>query len=96
MLGEFLAVKRYSVQSAANGSEALEFSKHYQTSPELNLLDLNMRFSMAGDFLRESTGLGGHGRCPREAPRRNRVAPKLESRNQTGQANGKGCARVLN
>jgi CheY-like chemotaxis protein len=41
-LGEFLTLQGYTVQSAANGSEALELSKRYQTPPELILLDMNM------------------------------------------------------
>jgi hypothetical protein len=32
---EYLALHGYIVQSAANGSEALELSKRYQTPPEL-------------------------------------------------------------
>jgi len=50
-VGEFLDVNGYSVQSAANGSEAL--SKHYQTSPELILLDLNMPILDGWGFLAE-------------------------------------------
>ena len=50
-VGEFLGVKGYTIQSAANGSEALEFSKHYQTPPELILLDLNMPILDGWGFL---------------------------------------------
>jgi CheY-like chemotaxis protein len=52
-VGEFLGVKGYTIQSAANGSEALEFSKHYQTPPELILLDLNMPILDGWGFLAE-------------------------------------------
>lgn len=52
-VGEFLAGQGYTVQSAANGSQALEFSKHYQIPPELILLDLNMPILDGWGFLAE-------------------------------------------
>jgi two-component system chemotaxis response regulator CheY len=51
ILGEFLALHGYTVQFAANGSEALELSKRYQTPPELILLDLNMPILDGWGFL---------------------------------------------
>jgi two-component system, chemotaxis family, chemotaxis protein CheY len=51
ILGEFLALQGYTVQFAANGSEALELSKRYQTPPELILLDLNMPILDGWGFL---------------------------------------------
>jgi len=50
---EYLALHGYIVQSAANGSEALELSKRYQTPPELILLDLNMPILDGWGFLAE-------------------------------------------
>jgi CheY-like chemotaxis protein len=50
---EFLVGEGYTVQSAADGSEALELSKRYQTAPELILLDLNMPILDGWGFLAE-------------------------------------------
>jgi CheY-like chemotaxis protein len=52
-VGEFLALQGYAVQSVANGSEALEWSKRYQVPPELILLDLNMPILDGWGFLAE-------------------------------------------
>jgi len=56
---EYLALHGYIVQSAANGSEALELSKRYQTPPELILLDLNMPILDGWDFLPRGSAIRG-------------------------------------